>query len=243
MSFAKGLRFPLHPFIKEYLDMVSLPPALLTPNSYSLIVGFLIRCDELGFSPTTALFTNLYRIGRGSHQNCAGYAALQQVPKRRTFTDLPSSIHGWKAKFVLVNLGRGGFFPSVGHSGLFELHNPPWNAEISRQVEAFIKGGPRSIATYITEYKMAALGFVRYYCPGDVDDGFWPKMEGSYEQADGPSLGVPAEAEGFVMDRMSFIAWAAKKADAELKAAQAAEKAKASAGGSQGGAEAVKKPV
>ncbi|CAH9133665.1 unnamed protein product [Cuscuta epithymum] len=243
MSFAMGLQFPLHPFIKEYLDMVSLPPALLTPNSYSLIVGFLIRCEELGFSPTTALFTNLYRIGRGSHQNCAGYAALHQVPKRRMFTDLPSSIHVWKAKFVFVNLGRGGFFPSVGHSGLFELHNPPWNAEISRQVEAFIKGGPRSITTYITEYKMAALGFVRYYCPGDVDDGFWPKMEGSYEQADGPSLGVPAEAEGFEMDCMSFMARAAKKADAELKAAQAAEEAKKSASGSQSGAEAVKKPV
>ncbi|CAH9068579.1 unnamed protein product, partial [Cuscuta europaea] len=44
MSFAKGLRFPLHPFITEYLDMVGLPPALLTPNSYSLIVGFLLRC-------------------------------------------------------------------------------------------------------------------------------------------------------------------------------------------------------
>ncbi|CAH9125378.1 unnamed protein product, partial [Cuscuta epithymum] len=88
---------------------------------------------------------------------------------------------------------------------------------------------------------MAALGFVRYYCPGDVDDDLWPKIVGSYEQADGPRLGVPAEAEGFVMDRISFMARAAKKADAELKAARAAEKAKASTGGSQGGGEAVKK--
>ncbi|CAH9126667.1 unnamed protein product [Cuscuta epithymum] len=68
-------------------------------------------------------------------------------------------------------------------------------------------------------------------------------MEGSYEQADGPSLGVPAEAEGFEMDRMSFMARAAKKADAELRAAQAAEEAKKSAGGSQGGGEAAKKPA
>ncbi|CAH9111915.1 unnamed protein product, partial [Cuscuta epithymum] len=241
MSFAKGLRFPLHPFIKEYLEMVELPPALLTPNSFSLIIGFLIRCKELEISPTTALFMNLFRIGRGSHQNCAGYATLQQISGRRSFTDLPTSIHGWKAKFVFVTLGQGGFFPSNGHSGLFELHTPPWSAEISNQIEAFIKGGPRSIKTYVTEYRMAALGFVRYYCPGDVDDDLWPRIEGSYEQADGPSLGVPAEAEGFVMDRVSFMARAAKKADAELKAARAAEKAKAAAGSSQGGGEAVKK--
>ncbi|CAH9132704.1 unnamed protein product [Cuscuta epithymum] len=45
------------------------------------------------------------------------------------------------------------------------------------------------------------------------------------------------------MDRMSFMARAARKADAELKAAQAAEAAKKSAGGSQGGVEAAKKPV
>ncbi|CAH9108608.1 unnamed protein product [Cuscuta epithymum] len=45
------------------------------------------------------------------------------------------------------------------------------------------------------------------------------------------------------MDRMSFMARAVKKAEAELKAAQAAEEAKKSASGSQGGGEAVKKPV
>ncbi|CAH9118570.1 unnamed protein product [Cuscuta europaea] len=126
MSFAKGLRFPLHPFITEYLDMVGLPPALLTPNSYSLIIGFLLRCDELDFRPTTALFMNLYQIGRGSHKNCAGYANLQQLPKKRSFTDLPTSIHGWKGKFVFVSLGEGGTeFPSISHDGRFNLHEVP----------------------------------------------------------------------------------------------------------------------
>ncbi|CAH9078345.1 unnamed protein product [Cuscuta europaea] len=76
MSFAKGIRFPLHPFITEYLDMVGLTPALLTPNSYSLIVRFLLRCAELNYKPTTALFMNLYQIGRGNHKNCACYATL-----------------------------------------------------------------------------------------------------------------------------------------------------------------------
>ncbi|CAH9085408.1 unnamed protein product [Cuscuta europaea] len=141
MSFVKGLRFPLHPFIKDYLDMVGLPPALLTPNSYSLMVGFLLCCAELGYKPTTALFMNLYQIGRGSHKNCACYATLQQLPKKRTFTNLPSSIHGWKSKFVFVSLGEGGTeFPSVGHDGRFNLHDPPKSSILDAQVEAFLGG-------------------------------------------------------------------------------------------------------
>ncbi|CAH9093013.1 unnamed protein product [Cuscuta europaea] len=223
MSFAKGLRFPLHPFITEYLDMVGLPPALLTLNSYSLIVGFLLRCAELDFRPTTTLFMNLYQIGRGSHQNCASYATLQQLPKKRSFTDLPTSIHDWKGKFVFVSLGEGGVeFPSVGHSRRFNLHDTPRSSILDAQVEAFLKGGPRSVKTYITEYKMAALSFVRDFVYGDNDDDveLWPKMTTSYEEADGPDLGVPAEDDGFVMDRMSFMKRAQLKAAEELKAQQ-----------------------
>ncbi|CAH9111151.1 unnamed protein product [Cuscuta europaea] len=223
MSFAKGLRFPLHPFITEYLDMVGLPPALLTQNSYLLIVGFLLRCAELDFRPTTALFMNLYQIGRGSHQNCASYATLQQLPKKRSFTDLPTSIHGWKGKFVFISLGEGGVeFPSVGHNGRFNLHDTSRSSILDAQVEAFLKGGPRSVKTYITEYKMATLDFVRYFVYGDNDDDveLWPKMTTSYEEADGPDLGVPAEDDGFVMDRMSFMKRAQLKAAEELKAQQ-----------------------
>ncbi|CAH9093087.1 unnamed protein product [Cuscuta europaea] len=228
MSFTKGLQFPLHPFITEYLDMVGLPPALMTPNSYSLIVGFLLRCAELDFRPTTALFMSLYEIGRGSHKNCSCYATLQQIHKRRSFTYLPSSIHGWKNKFVFVSLGKGGTeFPSAGHSGRFNLHALPKSSILDAQVAAFLKGGPRSVKTYITEYKMAALGFMRYFVYADKKDDveLWPKMTTTYEEADGPDLGVPAEADGFVMDRMSFMKRAQLKASEELKTQQAVKSA------------------
>ncbi|CAH9055322.1 unnamed protein product [Cuscuta europaea] len=179
--------------------MVELPPTLLTPNSYSLIIGFLFRCAELDFKPTTALFMNLYQIGRGSHQNCAGYANLQQVKNRRSFTDLPTSIHGWKSKFVFVSLGESGTeFPSVGHSGRFNLHDAPKSSILDAQVAAFLEGGSRSVKEYITEYKMAALGFMRYFVYEDAENDveIWPKMTTTFEEADGPDLGVPAEANG-----------------------------------------------
>ncbi|CAH9081048.1 unnamed protein product [Cuscuta europaea] len=232
MSFAKGLRFPLHPLITEYLDMVGLPPALLTPNSYSLIVGFLLCCDELDFRPTTALFMNLYQIGRGSHKNCDGYANLQQLPKKRSFTDLPSSIHGWKSKFVFVSLGEDGTeFPSVGHDGKFTLHDVPKSSILDAQLAAFLKGGPRSVKHYITEYKMTALGFMRYHVYGDNEGDLelWPKMTTTFEEADGPDMGIPADADDFAMDRRSVMNKAAARAKAELATKEAA--AKAAAGG------------
>ncbi|CAH9072255.1 unnamed protein product [Cuscuta europaea] len=73
------------------------------------------------------------------------------------------------------------------------------------------------------EYKMAALGFVRYFVYGDKEEdvALWPKMTTTYEEADGPDLGVPAEADGFSMDRMSFMKGAQLKASKELKAQQA----------------------
>ncbi|CAH9057834.1 unnamed protein product [Cuscuta europaea] len=246
MSFAKGLRFPLHPFITEYLDMVGLPPALLTPNSYSLMVGFLLRCEELGYKPTTTLFMNLYQIGRGSHKNCAAYATLQQLPKKRSFTDLPTSIHGWKSKFVFVSIGESGTeFPSLGHTGRFNLHDPPKSSILDAQVEAFLEGGPRSVKDYITEYKMAALGFVRYYVYGDKEDDLqlWPRMTTTFEEADGPDLGIPAEADDFVMDRRSMMAIAKAKAAEEI-AAKAAEAARRAAAGVSGAtADAAPKPA
>ncbi|CAH9092438.1 unnamed protein product [Cuscuta europaea] len=235
MSFAKGLRFPLHPFITKYLDMVGLPPALLTPNSYSLMVGFLLRCEELGYKPTTALFMNLYQIGRGSHKNCASYATLQQLPKKRSFTHLPSSIHGWKSKFVFVSLGENGTeFPSLGHTGRFNLHDPSKSSILDAQVEAFLDGGPRSVKDYITEYKMTALGFFRYYVYGDKEDDvqLWLRMTTTFEEADGPDLGIPAEADDFVMDRRSIMAIAKAKV---AEAAEAARRATDEGGGAVAG--------
>ncbi|CAH9091384.1 unnamed protein product [Cuscuta europaea] len=246
MSFAKGLRFPLHPFIIEYLDMVGLPPALLTPNSYSLMVGFLLRCEELGYRPTTALFMNLYKIGRGSHKNCAAYATLQQLPKKRSFTDLPTSIHGWKSKFVFVSIGESGTeFPSLGHTWRFNLHDPPKSSILDAQVAAFLEGGPRSVKDYVTEYKMTALGFFRYHLYGDKEDDLqlWPRMTTTFEEADGPDLGIPAEADDFAMDRRSIMAIAKAKAAEEL-AAKAAEAARrAAADGSGATADAAPKPA
>ncbi|CAH9111971.1 unnamed protein product, partial [Cuscuta europaea] len=81
---------------------------------------------------------------------------------------------------------------------------------------------------------MTALGFFRYYVYGDKEDDvqLWPRMTTTFEEADGPDFGIPAEADDFVMDRRSIMAIAKAKAAEELaaKAAEAARRAAAEGG-------------
>ncbi|CAH9115004.1 unnamed protein product, partial [Cuscuta europaea] len=77
---------------------------------------------------------------------------------------------------------------------------------------------------------MTALGFLRYHVYGDKEDDIqlWPRMTTTFEEADVPDLGIPAEADDFVMDHRSIMAIAKAKAAEEL-AAKAAEEARRAA--------------
>ena len=41
VAFDNGLRFPLHPFIKEVLQHFNICPSQLTPNGWGILVGLL----------------------------------------------------------------------------------------------------------------------------------------------------------------------------------------------------------
>ncbi|CAH9107294.1 unnamed protein product, partial [Cuscuta europaea] len=72
---------------------------------------------------------------------------------------------------------------------------------------------------------MAALGFVRYFVYEDAEDDveIWPKMTTTFEEADGPDWGVPAEADDFVMDHRSVMSRAKVKVAAEQAVKDAAK--------------------
>ncbi|VFQ82881.1 unnamed protein product [Cuscuta campestris] len=46
VSLKKGLRFPLHPLLIEFLNVVDLLPCQLVPNSHRYIAGYLVRCKS-----------------------------------------------------------------------------------------------------------------------------------------------------------------------------------------------------
>ncbi|VFQ86992.1 unnamed protein product [Cuscuta campestris] len=76
-SLKKGLRFPLHPLLIEFLNVVDLLPCQLVPNSHRYIAGYLVRCKDIGVKPTLDHFIFTFKLTKG-HKDWASYASLSQ---------------------------------------------------------------------------------------------------------------------------------------------------------------------
>jgi putative gypsy type transposon len=71
-AFEQGLRFPLHPFCREVLDLLNVSVPELYPNTWGCIVAFLILCKVLGLQPLGIYLGHNYAIHKsmvvdGSH--------------------------------------------------------------------------------------------------------------------------------------------------------------------------------
>ena len=59
--FELGLRFPLHPFFREVLDLLNISVPELYPNAWGCLVAFLILCKVLAVPPTLIAFRYIFR--------------------------------------------------------------------------------------------------------------------------------------------------------------------------------------
>ena len=60
-SFELGLRFPLHPFVREDLDILNIYVPELYPNVWGCLVAFLILYKVLAVPPTLTAFRYIFR--------------------------------------------------------------------------------------------------------------------------------------------------------------------------------------
>ena len=51
-----GLRFPLHTFVVQLMNVYRLSPAQITPNSWCFVIGFFSLCFLRGIKPSISLF-------------------------------------------------------------------------------------------------------------------------------------------------------------------------------------------
>ncbi|VFQ73964.1 unnamed protein product [Cuscuta campestris] len=77
VSLKKGLCFPLHLLLIEFLNLVDLLPCQLVPNSHRYITGYLVRCKDVGVKPTLDHFLFTFKLTKG-HKDWASYASLLQ---------------------------------------------------------------------------------------------------------------------------------------------------------------------
>ena len=101
VAFDNGLRFPLHPFIKEVLQHFNICPSQLTPNGWGILVGLLAFFRDKGFGvPNVALLLHLFN----PTATAEGFIYFPRHPDAPlVISDLPSSHGSWKGRYFFVS--------------------------------------------------------------------------------------------------------------------------------------------
>ncbi|VFQ79939.1 unnamed protein product [Cuscuta campestris] len=129
-SLKKGLRFPLHPLLIEFLNVVDLLPCQLVPNSHRYIADYLIRCKDIGVKPTLDDFLNK----KGSTKD-------------------------WKPFFVFVSTGHESPFTGSGLPSFRRIPCPPSDATLLSITRQLCGRGAVDITEVVTEESLAGMGF------------------------------------------------------------------------------------
>ena len=101
VAFDNGLRFPLHPFIKQVLHHFHIYPSQLVPNGWGILVGLLVFFRDRGLGvPNVALLLHLFNP-------TATAEGFIYFPRRTgaplVISDLPSSHRTWKVRYFFVS--------------------------------------------------------------------------------------------------------------------------------------------
>ncbi|VFQ62548.1 unnamed protein product [Cuscuta campestris] len=157
-SLKKGLRFPLHPLLIEFLNVVDLLPCQLVPNSHRYIAGYLVRCKDVGVKPTLDHFIFTFKLTKG-HKDWASYARLSQRSSKLFASDKKGSTKDWKPFFVFVSTGPESPFTGSGRPSFRRIPCPPPDATLLSITRQFCNKGVVNIKEVVTEETLAGLGF------------------------------------------------------------------------------------
>ncbi|VFQ95754.1 unnamed protein product [Cuscuta campestris] len=157
-SLKKGLRFPLHPLLIEFLNVVDLLPCQLVPNSHWYIAGYLVRCKVVGVKPTLDHFLFTFKLTKG-HKDWASYASLSQRSSKLFASDKKGSTKDWKPFFVFVSTGPESPFTGSGRPSFRCIPCPPPDATLLSITRQLCNKGVMNIKEVVTEETLAGLGF------------------------------------------------------------------------------------
>ena len=101
VAFDNGLRFPLHPFIKQVLQHFHICPSQLAPNGWGILVGLLVFFRDRGLGiPNVALLLHLFN----PTATAEGFIYFPRRPGAPlVISDLHSSHRTWKVRYFFVS--------------------------------------------------------------------------------------------------------------------------------------------
>ena len=101
VAFDNGLRFLLHPFIKEVLQHFNVCPSQLAPNGWGILVGLLAFFRDKGLGvPSIALLLYLFSP-KETTEGFLYFSRRSGAPL--VISDLPSSHMFWKGRYFFVS--------------------------------------------------------------------------------------------------------------------------------------------
>ena len=101
VAFDNGLRFPLHPFIKEVLQHFNICPSQLAPNGWGILVRLLVVFRDKGLGiPNVALPLHLFHP-KETTEGFLYFSRRSGAPL--VISDLPSSHRSWKGRYFFVS--------------------------------------------------------------------------------------------------------------------------------------------
>nr|GMD43463.1 uncharacterized protein LOC109173927 [Ipomoea batatas] len=152
-----GLRFPLHPFVSEFLNTHQIIPAQLAPNGYKFLVVFLNICKECDIPPSQSLFHYLFTVEAGTKVETQSFVTVSSRRGLKFVTDIPSSHSGWKQRFFKVRLPESQIcFPNVWATRVIHFPMPEETPELLSQAKK-IASVPRSCNIYASKEKIDIL--------------------------------------------------------------------------------------
>ena len=94
-----GLRFPLDPFVKLFLNAYGIAPGQLHPNSYRILTGFIELMHREGKEPSLVVLRYIYSLQKKRGELAFSLVAVPQYNIFIRLKDLPKS---WRNKYFVV---------------------------------------------------------------------------------------------------------------------------------------------
>ena len=100
-AFELGLRFPLHPFIRDLLKLLNVTVAEVYPNAWGCVTAFLMVCKVLKIKPTLTAFRYIFRVRLcSSEEHGAGWVTIAHRRGFKLVGELPDNQKGYRTKFA-----------------------------------------------------------------------------------------------------------------------------------------------
>ncbi|KAL2531804.1 Uncharacterized protein Adt_05155 [Abeliophyllum distichum] len=171
-SLKAGLRFPLHPFLVEFLCTFNLSPGQLVPNALRMLNYYLLVCLRQGVEPSVDVFRLLFEMKLLDRYDC--YVVFSHrdrgFPSHDHFKipNCPSSNSGWKNMYFFVKPVAENFsFPlDWGVPPLEEFNSTPILSE--QEIDSLIilratEPLGRSMNDALTDDALVSAGIDRRY--------------------------------------------------------------------------------